>query len=366
MVNVDAWIAARPLAFFVMTGEVVLIGAFSFLAYKVYQDRQRIGMPVLRALLAVVVCFIIWALVVTMRPLDVWQRVVAAGCAQYGAFLYYVAIRRMFKNERPHALIRNKGFWITLLVVGILVVLDIQLRGQASLDSSAPYISGWLSNTEAALSYLYLLFLDVLIIKVYLKGLQRSTHLVDQGRFGLCLFAFSMNLLGLLLMEVSLLLVILNHQEYRDLINLLYHVSLVVFVLFTVVSYILPERFFVRVLRPLSIYTALRQKRQQALLRDLHQTMVRIVPGVQLPCESVHDLRILIEISDARQIIWSLQQRLKPIKPQEEAKYLWQLMHKNTVLEAPGKYSPAPTYLKNIVKHNVMVAKQLQRLQGIT
>lgn len=348
-------------AFFVMAGEGVLIGVFLFLAYKIYQDRYRIGMPVLRTLLVAVACFIIWTLVIRFHPLHLWQRIVAAGSAQYGAFFYYMAVKQMFKHERPRSISSWKGFWITSLVVGIIIVLDILLRGQATFDSLHPYTPSWFFYTEAFLSYSYLLFLDGLIVKVYLVSLQRNTYLIDQGRFGLCLLAFFGTLLGLLLVEVNLLLALLHHEEYRVLLNSLYHLILVLMAPFVALSYILPNAFFVKILRPLSAYKTFHQRRQQALLRSLHQTMVRIVPGVQLRCEPVHDLRILIEISDARQVIWSFQQHLKSITPQEEAKYLLHLIHNNTVLMAPGEYSPPPTILKNIIKHNVIVAKRLQR-----
>ena len=370
-----------PLALLVIVGGALLFGVFFFFAYKIHQDRTRISVPALRMLLAVVLCFVIWAISVTIlslhflqyngavastqyEALQLSQRIIAAISAQYGAFLYYVAMKRMFKEKHPQSLMRYKGFWVTTLVVAMLIALDIRLKGYAPFDSSKPYTSDLFSNAEVILSYAHLLFWAALIIKVYLDVLKRNTQLTDQGRFVLCLVAFSLAFLGLLLVEVNLLLyVIFKNDDYRIFLNLLYHISLVVLVLFVVLSYIVPDTFFIRILSPLAAYKTLRQRRQQALLRSLHQTMVEIVPSVQLPCEPVHDLRILIEISDARQVIWSLQQRLKPIKPQDEAKYLLQLMRKNTILEAPGEYSPAPTSVKNIVKHNVIVAKRLQRLQ---
>lgn len=350
----------------VLAGEGILLGGFLFFAYKVYQDRRRIGMPVLRMLLVAVICLITWLLVVTLHPLQVWQRLVGVGSVQYGTFLYYMAVKQMFTRGRPQSLIRDKAFWMTALVVGMIMVLDILLRGQPAFDSPDAYTPSVFFYTEAILFYTSLVFWDILIVKVYLQALQRTTHLIDQSRFGLCVLAYFINLLGLLLVEVNLLLSLLKHEEYRVLMNSLYHVTVYVMVVFVPLSYILPNAFFVRVLRPLSAYKTFRQKRQQALLRSLHQTMVRIVPGVQLSwesVESVRDLRILIEISDARQMIWSLQQRLKPVTPREEAKYLLHLLNKNTVLTTPGAYSPAPTSLKNVIKHNVIVAKRLQCLQ---
>src|SRR5450631_2992067 len=263
------------LALLVIVGGPLLFGVFFFFAYKIHQDRTRISVPALRMLLAVVLCFVVWAISVTILSLHFLQRIIAAISAQYGAFLYYVAMKRMFKEKHPQSLMRYKGFWVTPLVVAMLIALDIRLKGYAPFDSSKPYTSDLFSNAEVILSYAHLLFWAALIIKVYLDVLKHNTQLADQGRFVLCLVAFSLTFLGLLLVEVNLLLyVVLKNDDYRIFLNLLYHISLVVMVLFVVLSYIVPDTFFIRILGPLSAYKTLRQRQQQALLRSLHQTMV--------------------------------------------------------------------------------------------
>lgn len=90
--------------------------------------------------------------------------------------------------------------------------------------------------------------------------------------------------------------------------------------------------------------------------------MVSIVPSVHLPCQPIHDLRVLIEISDARQIIWSQQQHPRPLTPHEEARHLQTLVLTQTVLTTPGAYVPASTRLKKTIRHNVLVAKYLSSL----
>ncbi len=350
----------QPPILLAIAGEVLLMGILLFLVYKWYQKRHCSDMSVLRTLLPAVICFNIWVLVIMLQPLQLWQRIVAVGSAQYGAFLFYTATKLMLKSERPRPIMRNKGFWITSLAIGIIVVFDIFLFGSTNLNLDR---LGWPSRIETASGYFYLLVWDVLIIRIYREVLRRTTHLVDIARFGLCVLAFSLNFLGLLLIEANLLLIQLNHKEYLLPLKLIYYVILTAMATLIALSYILPEKFFVKVLYRISLHKDARQQQQQELLRSLHQTMVRIVPGVQLPCKPVHDLRILIEISDARQVIWSLQQRLQPVTPREEAKYLLHLIDKNTVLTAPGDYSPAPTSRKNVIKHNVIVAKRLQKLQ---
>ena len=129
-------------------------------------------------------------------------------------------------------------------------------------------------------------------------------------------------------------------------------------------SYVLLDRFFTTALRPIYQYLIGRQKQQQDLLRYLHQVMLQIVPGVQYDFEGLRDQRAPIEISAAREVIWSHERRTKPITPQEEAKHLLSLVYKGIPLTELGDYSPAPMCSRTTAKHNIAVAQHLKRLQG--
>ncbi|MBV9615231.1 MAG: hypothetical protein JO031_07235, partial [Ktedonobacteraceae bacterium] len=349
----------------VFSGMGLLIGMFVFLVYKIYQNRQRVSTPVLHILLGAALCLIIWVIAVVSRPLSLWQRIVTANAAQYGALLYYIALKHMFTNRRSTSLLKNQAFWITTLSVLTIIVLDIYLRAQPVFDGTTPLPlhQGWMFYTEAALSYSNLLYLNILIISVYVESLQRNIDTSDQGRLWLFLLAFLISGLGLLLADINLFLFLAGDGNSRIFLNSLYHLALVISALMVVLAYTLPDIFFLKLFRPLVSYRLYRLQQQQTLLRQLHQVMVKIVPDVQLACEQAHDLRVLIEISDARQVIWSQQQRTAVITPQDEARHLLHLLHKNVVLATPGEHQPPPTRHKPIVKHNVLTARHLKSLQ---
>src|SRR5712691_4105835 len=131
----------------------------SFIAAKVYQDRHRISMPVLSTLLGAGFCLLVWVCVVLPRPLHLWQRILAASSAPYGALLYYAAVKQMFSPTRSWSLTRSKAFWCTTLLIASIIVLDICLGEQSPVfDGTETYTPSWMFYTESALSYSTLLY----------------------------------------------------------------------------------------------------------------------------------------------------------------------------------------------------------------
>jgi hypothetical protein len=91
--------------------------------------------------------------------------------------------------------------------------------------------------------------------------------------------------------------------------------------------------------------------------------MIQIVPCVHLPYDELQDIRVLIEVSDARQVIWSHVPLTHPLTAREEADYLLSLLQQSIVMEAPGIYQPARTRKRNVLKHNLAVARRLKRYE---
>lgn len=342
----------------------LLLCLVGFLSAKVYRDRHRIGMPVLWTFLGCGLCLLIWAGVIVPRPLHLWQRIIGAGSAPCALLLYYAAINQMFQANRSWSLLRSPIFWFTMFLIASTICLDLSLGENAPVyDSTDPaYAPSFLSLVESALGYLALVSLDVQIVRVYVQCGQRIRRPLDQGRLWLCLLAFLVNGLALMLVEAGVVLAFFGQGHDRIVLNTIYHASLVVTAFLLACGYMFPASWLLILLRPLALSRARRQEQHQALLHRLHQIMISIVPSVHLPCQSIHDLRVLIEISDARQIIWSWQQRARPLTPLEEARHLHALVSTQTVLTTAGVYVPAPTRLKDTVRHNILVAKHMSAL----
>jgi hypothetical protein len=347
----------------VLLGVVLLSSLLLFVGYKIYQDRQRLHKPVVRKMLCAGILIIIWLLVVQQQPLLLWQHILAACSAQYGVLLYYCAIDQMLNNKRHRPVIRSRVFPATTLLVMIVVILDFRLGDHQPAFGACPYKLTSISYTETALNYFGSLYLDALIVWDYAKDLRRHTNLIYTARRSFCLLGFLVNLLGLLLLEGSLFLSLLAKDTHCREISSIYELSMILMAVLLVGGYALPDRFFSKALGPISAYVTWQQKRRQELLGYLHQTMVQIVPSVQLDCEQVQNLRVLIEISDARQVIWSQERRTQPITAEDEANHLLQLIRTHTEYDKPGEHPPALTHDRKIVKHNLAVARHLKSLQ---
>jgi hypothetical protein len=129
-------------------------------------------------------------------------------------------------------------------------------------------------------------------------------------------------------------------------------------------GFLIPHRWLNWMITPVRQIIAQRRRREDLLLAYLHGIMIRIVPGIQLAArdEQLRATRAPIEISDARQLIWSQIASAQPITPRREAEHLAHLLRVGTVISAAGPYPPPPTLNHDIRRHNLATARYLQRL----
>lgn len=105
--------------------------------------------------------------------------------------------------------------------------------------------------------------------------------------------------------------------------------------------------------RPLQAWIRRRQAQRKLAIKELHSTMIQIVPRVHLPNESRRDLRALIEIGDARAVIWSHIPQTTPLTPKQEVTVLTALIRDQITLTTIGQHIPPETRYpleKNILK----------------
>src|SRR5436190_13872453 len=112
---------------------------------------------------------------------------------------------------------------------------------------------------------------------------------------------------------------------------------------------------------PFNTTRGIYRERQEESLFYLRNVLERIVPGIHRPIRdyvlSIYPImssseeyyysiiRCNSEITDARRIIWSHVFRCYPITPEEEAKYIFELLTSNVRLKDAGPHRPAtPIY----------------------
>jgi hypothetical protein len=147
-------------------------------------------------------------------------------------------------------------------------------------------------------------------------------------------------------------------DRYRAQLNELYHALKIPIGLFQLIS-AAPAPLFIVVARPVEVWRARKQAQQRQLIQDLHAAMIRVVPHVHLPNETLRDLRAGVEIGDARDVIWSHHLRTAPITPRDEASLLRSLLRNNVILTQVGHHEP-PATVESLAVHNLKVARLLK------
>jgi hypothetical protein len=170
--------------------------------------------------------------------------------------------------------------------------------------------------------------------------------------------AFAM--VAIVVVETSVIVSIFYGTTYRFPLMVIFYCLLPGTTLFPIAQAI-PQSVVIEAVQPLDRYLA---RRREDLLRYLHQKMLQIVPGEQLPGETFDLVDALTEISGARRIIWTQEAHAELITAPQEAQYLFDLLQQKKVIEKAGKHKPPQTANSDIIKHNLAVAKCLRKLEA--
>jgi hypothetical protein len=185
---------------------------------------------------------------------------------------------------------------------------------------------------------------------------------VHKFRIWLGIFVFFLIAFGSTIVVTNILIYIFYGDTYRHTINEYYHAQRIVFGM-TLLIQSATTSILLKILVPVRYFELRRQRRKQILITYLHEKLTQVVPVVRLPFErGEHSIRQLIEIGDARDILWSHKYHPAPITPTEEAELLFSLEQTNVTINEPGVYQP-PVIQGDVVQHNLMVAQYLRKLE---
>jgi hypothetical protein len=240
------------------------------------------------------------------------------------------------------------------------------LLGYFSLDNLAHPLIGH-AFTPTPLYCLYyslvcstLVLLFSLILNLYWQSMCQSDDLTYQARRAVGMVSIAFAMVAIVVVETSIILSIFYGTTYRFPLMVMFYCLLPGTTLFPIAQAI-PQPIVVRAVQPLDRYLA---RRREDALRYLHQKMLQIVPGEQLPGETFDLVDALTEISGARRIIWTQESHAELITAPQEAEHLFDLLQQKKVIEKAGKYKPPQTVNSDIIKHNIAVAKCLRKLEA--
>jgi hypothetical protein len=114
---------------------------------------------------------------------------------------------------------------------------------------------------------------------------------------------------------------------------------------------------------PIEAHIQQRKQEEHKLLQYLHQQMTHVAPHVVLHQSALYKNRIPIELSHARQVVWSYTPRKVPTSAKYEAKHIHALLLNDNIIEKSGPYSAPRTWRRSERKHFAAIARHLIQLQ---
>ncbi len=201
-----------------------------------------------------------------------------------------------------------------------------------------------------------------MIVRTYWTSLAVARSLTYRLRLLCGLAGFTMIAIGVSAVVLNLVVTYLHGAFYQQWLNELYHLSKPVLGLLLFL-HLVPESALSFLTRPLQRRATRHRQREDELLDYLHRKLVQIVPAVELRHEHLRPLRLLIEISDARQVIWSHVGGTAPISPADEAAHVLDLLRANKVIMSTGAHIP-PATSNDVRTYNLAVARHLRQLEG--
>lgn len=342
-----------------------------FFIYRINKNAQRLTRLINIELVFAAVLAIFTGGVGFVTQDRLWHSLSVASM-DFSLFFLLLIAEQLRRNTVFYNVIMKRHLVLTTLLAAIGSTLTYQ--GHCSLDAFIGNIS-FPSSRICYISYLidsgfrsYLLGLTILL---YWKNLQQNRDLIYTIRRLCCIVGSFSSFACIATTEILLVLALFRLNIDRGILKILYRFGNPVTLFLLLFGFTTPQPLMWWMTEPVRAYSKKKVQKEQELLSYLHEKMIWIVPSVRLSIDQrhdimipVHDIRIIIEVSDARQIIWSHQQHTTFISAREEALLVIHLLQKNIVLNEAGPHLPPLTWQHNVTSHNITVAKYLKQLES--
>lgn len=316
----------------------------------------------------IMVClFFLVAIVFATPPYSTWGMRAAYEFALPQAIVFaYFGFDQLLNNTGYRPVWRSRLFWGTLLVSGILTLINyFQQDNLGSFGDGEFFRPTVLFYTSYCLNYALLTYLMIRILRLCLENLRHYIEFAYFVRRLICTLGIViLTVCCGLLMEANLILSIFFGTTYRGVLNPIYYTGWASALIVLTIGLATPQAIFKRLIAPLENLAVMRQQQREAQLSYLHARLMTITPHVELQNELLRPYRRTIEIGDARQVIWSHAESARQhVKARDEAEYIFDLLRNKIVLVEPADQIPPAPSRADITEYYVEVARHLQKLE---
>ncbi len=298
-------------------------------------------------------------------PSSPWQLYLLELCCMHYCLMFiYFFSDQLLNDKLTFSIVAQPLFYITTILVVITAILGYFNHDYLqAVISNEPFIPHWKYSLFYIFYYGVQIYLGLLIAPLYWKRLRWGTEPTHFIRYTLAFMSLFLSTFSNLLAELDFLLTMFRGPGLHSLLKYTNSEIRILTIIIFLSSVSLPQSWLVLLVKPLKHLHTLQKKQQAVLLNYLHAKMIQIVPTVHLHYEALHDIRIPIEISDARQIIWSWTPLAKKISPRIEAQHLLSLLQQQVVITCPGIHQQPMMCHYNIIRYNLAVAKHLKKFE---
>ncbi len=346
-------------------GRIILIPIIlGYLILAAHRIKSNWNSSTQRVVVLMIICSIILLISVIIaipKPVTMVADIIRMTSMLYSMFIAYIILKHIYQNKVFVSILRDPLFTITTIVSLYVVVADLNRNSFGVITDNDPVTMDFFYTTSSLASYVLMSFLSgITLYWIYITA-SSSKSLIYKARLSTSGIAFLVITICCAAIIINIVLAALGNFTYRSSLNAVYHYGKLVYFPAMFAAIMLPERTMNYLLKPLYRIQEAKSRQTREDIRYLHERMISIVPSVKLGYEKLNMDDMVVEIADARMILWTNVpiDSQSTISPQSEAIVIQDLLNKRTIFENVGTYT-APCPPSNELKHNIDVAKSLK------
>lgn len=336
--------------------------ALLFYGYRWWQNPTLLTRPITTRFMAGAVLMLLVTISETSLPLPLWRHLSGLFLYHQGLLLTLLGVHQLL-DGRPARLFSRNPWVLAMIVLSLISVgidgMHIHQRAVILGDMAPLAPTAYLAYS---LNYALQTLILGTIVVLYARNLRKHADIVYRVRRTICIVGYTVSIGCILLTRMRYLLMLEDSPQVWS--NASCRINFSLSIVLLMIGFMLPHAVLERATRPLARMLGRRRQRTTQLLEDLHSVILTIVPGIRLNNRSIRHLRTVIEINDARQIIWSQTEHRARITPLDDARRIAQLLQDRVVLLGPGDYHAPPLKQPCSIRHNIAMAKHLKRILG--
>ena len=296
-----------------------------------------------------------------IRPINFLIRSICLVSLFSSIYIVYIMVNQFIYGKSP--LLFNKLFFIfSLSTITIISLLYLEKNNINSfLDQNEHFNLTIGYYLIQVIMFLYPVFAHIKIISILFDGLKgRNINTFMRTIFSIITFYISLCWWSLGVIKISLYVFDIYNHIY------LYYLMIVIRILVLPVNMIafIPSinPWLCRQLMPL--YSKLETERLY-WLKYLHKVNRDIfISTDKVPDILLNEHRIITELGDMREMLWSIVPHRWPLSARAEAQYIHNLRYNNKIITEYGQYKPH-TARFNSINYNIKVSKRLYKLEVV-